>query len=140
MRIRVTLRFLFLALCLGLFGIMKPHAQMKIGNNPTRIHPTSILELESPNQALRLTQGDTAEINDVLSTLQGVTDIHDMNDAAVLAAEGLLLYQVSDQSLYMRTGGYWRRMASSDISDSLYVNKGLAIHDSIVIKGLGNAL
>lgn len=215
----VRIRYLLLTLFFGAFAILQASAQMKIGNNPTTIHPASILELESGNQGLRLSQGDTASVNTVLGT-EGVTN-PDTTSANGKAAEGLILYQPIDHSIYMRIGGWWRRIVSDanvdstfwklkgntgtdstnsflgtldqqalnigannkgyiiihsngiinvladssyfannvgfahsvtigdslnvnsgafKVSDSVYVGKPLAIHDSIVIKGLQNAL
>jgi hypothetical protein len=91
---------------------------MKIGNNPTTIHPASILELESGNQGLRLSQGDTASVNATLLT-EGVTN-PDTTSANGKAAEGLLIYQPIDNSIYMRVGGFWRRIVSEANVDSTF--------------------
>lgn len=216
MKHTVHAKYLLLTLFFGVFAVIQVSAQMKIGNHPTQIQPASILELESNNQALRLTQGDTAEVNNIIASESAQNGVSPDS-----AAEGMIMYQKSDNSLYMRVGGYWRRVVSSanvdstfwklkgntgtdsassflgtldnqplnmgangnkyiiihsngvldvladssyfsnkavfgksvtiadslnvnngalKVSDSVYIGKPMAIHDSIVIKGLGNAL
>lgn len=101
------------------------YAQMKIGNNPTQIHPASILELESGNQALRLTQGDTTDVNTVIGG-GSAANSHDTTQANVKAAEGMIMFQNSGDGfgLYMRVGGYWRKIMSPNNLDSTYFKIG----------------
>ncbi len=111
---RVLSLFSIISLCF----IFQARSQMKIGHHPTQIHPFSILELESSQQALRLTQGDTAEVNNVLSNVMNITNIHDTSLSKVKAAEGLIMFQTngnpSDIGLYMRMGGYWHKIVSDE--------------------------
>lgn len=108
-----------LTLVCGLLVSIQVHAQMKIGNHPTQIHPASILELESNNQALRLTQGDTLEVNGIIGNGDPANS-HDLTQETVQAAEGMIMYNNADHSLYMRIGGYWRQMTSADEVDSTF--------------------
>lgn len=119
MKNMVHVRYLFLTMAFGLFAVIQASAQMKIGNNPTQIHPASILELESGNQALRLTEGDTASVNATLLTLESVSP-GDTTSADGKAAEGLIMYQTMDHSIYMRIGGYWQRVVSGSQVDSTF--------------------
>jgi hypothetical protein len=81
---------------------------MKIGNHPTQIQPASILELESNNQALRLTQGDTAAVNAIITSESTLPD----GETAHYGAEGMIMYQNSDSSIYIRLQGYWHKVLS----------------------------
>lgn len=123
MKNTLPVRLLLLTLSLGVLTIFQAHGQMKIGNHPTQIHPASILELESNNQALRLTQGDTTAVNGIISS--------DTHSDKYNAAEGLVLYQSSDSSVYIRTQGSWRKMVTlSDVDSTFWKLKGNAGTDS----------
>ena len=112
-----------LTLFFGVFTVLGAHAQMKIGNHPTTIHPASILELESGNQALRLTQGDTIDVNAVIGT--------DTHTDKYQAAEGMIMYQEKDSSIYMRTQGSWRKVVSlTDVDSTFWKLQGNAGTDS----------
>lgn len=119
LRLRITL----LALFFGMLAGLQAHGQMKIGNHPTTIHPASILELESGSQALRLTQGDTLNVNAVIGT--------DTHTDKYLAAEGMIMYQQNDSSIYMRTQGYWHKVVSlSDVDSTFWNLRGNTATDS----------
>ncbi len=120
MKNMVRVRYLLLTLAFAVFAVIQASPQMKIGNHPTQIHPASILELESNNQALRLTQGDTAAVNNVITSVELAPNSYDTTNAQVKAAEGMIMYQNSDHSLYMRVGGYWRQIVSSANVDSTF--------------------
>src|SRR5438874_12710482 len=82
---------LFISL-LGM-GIMAK-AQLKIGDNPTSIQKSSILELESSRQGLLLPRlTDTAAIN------------------ALTPPDGMIIYLTSDNSLRLRSNGSWKKIA-----------------------------
>ena len=69
-------------------------AQLKIGDNPTSVRPSSILELESDRQGLLLTRlDDTVNIN------------------ALNPPAGTLIFLNSDSSLRIRSNGYWKKLA-----------------------------
>lgn len=108
----LRVRYLLLTLCFGLLAVLQAHSQMKIGNHPTTIHPASILELESNKQALRLTQGDTSDVNTVIGT--------DTHADKYQAAEGMIMYNTADSSVYMRTQGTWRKVVSLNDVDSTF--------------------
>jgi len=123
MKKTLRVRFLLLTLFFGTFAILQAHSQMKIGNHPTQIHPASILELESKNQALRLTQADTISINGIIGT--------DAHSDKYQAAEGLITYQTTDSSIYLRTQGTWRKVVTlSDVDSTFWKLKGNSGTDS----------
>ncbi|MFT3676084.1 MAG: hypothetical protein QM781_09325 [Chitinophagaceae bacterium] len=69
-------------------------AQLKVGDNPTSIHKSSILELESSRQGLLLPRlTDTAAIN------------------ALTPPDGMIIYLNSDNSLRLRSNGHWKKIA-----------------------------
>ncbi len=71
-------------------------AQLKIGDNPATINKASILELESLRQGLLLPR-----IPD--TTLAPLTT----------APDGMIIYFTGTQSLLVRRGGYWAKLADS---------------------------
>src|SRR5699024_10125125 len=104
--IKPTLLFCMLFLTIA----VSSKAQIKVGNHPTQIQPFSIIELESGNQGLRLTQiQDTTDINTVINSA-GATDVNNTNDPIVQDAEGLIVFQKKDSSVYIRTHGKWKRL------------------------------
>lgn len=69
-------------------------AQLKVGDNPTSIHKSSILELESTRQGLLLPRlADTTAIN------------------ALTPPDGMIIYLNSDNSLRLRSAGSWKKIA-----------------------------
>lgn len=99
----LLVRYLLLTLVLGLFAVMQASAQMKIGDNPTQINKSSILELESNQQGLLLTRiSDFTKIN----TLIGTNNV-----------DGMIVYYTGTgeegEGLYMRKGGNWVKVASA---------------------------
>ena len=111
-------------------------AQMKIGNHPTSIQPASILELESPNQALRLTQGDTAEVNNIIAT-----ESDQNGKTPYQLAEGLIMYQNLDSSFYMRMHGWWHKIISADaVNDEYFKLGGNTITTTSTFLGLKGAV
>jgi hypothetical protein len=88
---------LFLLVIIGT-GITA-NAQLKIGDNPTSIQKSSILELESSRQGLLLPRlADTAAIN------------------ALTPPDGMIIYLNSDKSLRLRSNGAWKKIA--DLSEA----------------------
>ncbi|MCW3467982.1 hypothetical protein [Chitinophaga nivalis] len=71
-------------------------AQLKVGDNPATINKASILELESVRQGLLLPR-----IPD--TTLAPLTS----------APDGMIIYFTGTQSLLVRRGGYWSKLADS---------------------------
>lgn len=70
------------------------NAQLKIGDNPTSIQKSSILELESTRQGLLLPRlADTAAIN------------------LLLPPDGMIIFLTTDQSLRLRSNGSWKKIA-----------------------------
>src|SRR6195952_2709095 len=75
---------------LGIFA----SAQLKVGDNPTTIQKSSILELESTRQGLLLPRlADTTGIN------------------ALTPPDGMIIYLNSDNSLRLRSNGSWKKIA-----------------------------
>ena len=71
------------------------NAQLKIGDNPTSIQKSSILELESTRQGLLLPRlTDTAAIN------------------SLTPPNGMIIYLTADNSLRIRSNGAWKKLAS----------------------------
>src|SRR5919202_988500 len=89
---------LFLLLSFLAFGMLA-NAQLKIGDNPTNIQKSSILELESTRQGLLLPRlADTAAIN------------------ALTPPDGMVIYLNADKSLRLRSNGQWKKIA--DLSEA----------------------
>jgi hypothetical protein len=86
----------FVLLFISLLGMgMMATAQLKIGDNPTSIQKSSILELESTRQGLLLPRlSDTAAIN------------------ALTPPDGMIIYLTADNSLRIRSNGAWKKLAS----------------------------
>lgn len=120
MKNMVRVRYLLLTLALGVFAVIQASAQMKIGNHPTQIQPASILELESNNQALRLTQGDTLKVNGIIATEATLPD----GETPYQAAEGMIMYNEGDSSFYMRMNGWWHKVMSADQVNAQYFKLG----------------
>ncbi|OQY96857.1 MAG: hypothetical protein B6D37_00915 [Sphingobacteriales bacterium UTBCD1] len=93
-RLFALLKKRFLLLISFLFAGILSQAQLKIGDNPTSIQKSSILELESTRQGLLLPRlSDTAAIN------------------ALTPPDGMIIYLTSDNSLRLRSNGYWKKIA-----------------------------
>ena len=76
-------------------------AQLKIGDNPTSIQKSSILELESSRQGLLLPRlTDTAAIN------------------ALNPPDGMIIYLNADNSLRLRSNGSWKKIADMSAASS----------------------
>src|SRR5690349_25114440 len=76
-------------------------AQLKIGDNPTSIQKSSILELESSRQGLLLPRlTDTVAIN------------------ALNPPDGMIIYLNADNSLRLRANGAWKKIADMAVANS----------------------
>lgn len=74
---------------------MLANAQLKVGDNPTNIQKSSILELESTRQGLLLPRlTDTAAIN------------------LLTPPDGMIIFLTPDKSLRIRSQGAWKKLAS----------------------------
>lgn len=70
-------------------------AQLKVGDNPTSVHKSSLLELEGSRQGLLLPRlADTTAIN------------------ALNPPNGMLIFLTADGSLRIRSSGYWQKLAN----------------------------
>lgn len=88
---------LFIALLLS--STILVNAQLKVGDNPTSIQKSSILELESTRQGLLLPRlADTTAIN------------------ALTPPDGMIIYLNADNSLRLRSNGSWKKIA--DLSEA----------------------
>ena len=74
---------------------MLANAQLKIGDNPTSIQKSSILELESTRQGL------------LLPRLTDTTAINSLNPP-----DGMIIYLTADNSLRIRSNNAWKKLAS----------------------------
>ncbi|ASZ11051.1 hypothetical protein KTO58_19995 [Chitinophaga pendula] len=86
---------------------MKADAQqLKLGDNPAVISKTALLELSSSNQGLLLPRlTDTAAINALLPA----------------TPTGMMIFLTSDNSLRIRKGGVWARLAETSSLPSSYI-------------------
>jgi hypothetical protein len=101
MRLSTFLRKRLLpVLSLLLAGVIA-QAQLKIGDNPTSIQKSSILELESSRQGLLLPRlADTAAIN------------------ALNPPDGMIIFLNADNSLRLRSNGSWKKIADMSAASS----------------------
>lgn len=82
-------------------------AQLKIGDNPTSIQKSSILELESTRQGLLLPRlSDTAAIN------------------LLTPPDGMIIFLSSDKSLRLRSNGSWIKLADLSTATSNWALTG----------------
>jgi hypothetical protein len=111
--LRIAARLLFA----GVFalGALTSKAQLKVGDNPTNIQRSAVLELESTRQGLLLPRlTDTTAIN------------------ALTPPDGMIIY-FSDgatpgpnRGLYVRKFGHWERMADASVAGSNWTLTGNA--------------
>lgn len=104
-------RKIVIALIFLLVGVLTTKAQVKIGNNPTVIKPSAILELESTRQGFLLPRlTDTAGIN-------GLTP-----------PDGMMIYLEpgagTGRGLYIRKSGYWQRITTDSSSNRSWTIDG----------------
>lgn len=82
-------------LALGLGIVFPAQAQLKVGDNPTSVQKSSLLELESSRQGLLLPRlSDTVAID------------------ALNPPNGMMIFLTADGSLRIRSGGIWKRLAN----------------------------
>ncbi|MEZ2415934.1 beta strand repeat-containing protein, partial [Muriicola sp. E247] len=83
MKRRILLTLLFMVLSAGLYS------QIKIGDNPQNLDPSSVLELESSNRVFVITRISTAEMN------------------AITPLPGAMVYNTDEQCLFYYEGTEW---------------------------------
>ena len=76
-----------LLLLLGLSNLV--NAQVKIGDNPETINPTSVLELESTNRVLVITRVDADQM------------------ATISPSRGALVYNTTEECIFYHNGSNW---------------------------------
>lgn len=104
---------LLVALLLG--STVMVNAQLKVGDNPTNIQKSSILELESTRQGLLLPRlADTTAIN------------------ALTPPDGMIIYLNADNSLRLRSNGSWKKIADLSEASANWSLKGNSGTDSTV--------
>lgn len=104
---------LLVALLLG--STVMVNAQLKVGDNPTNIQKSSILELESTRQGLLLPRlADTTAIN------------------ALTPPDGMIIYLNADNSLRLRSNGSWKKIADLSEASANWSLKGNSGIDSTV--------
>lgn len=79
----------FYIVLIGLLLCVTVHGQVKIGDNPQNIHPSSVLELESTTRALVVTRITTAQMN------------------AMVPLQGAVVYNTDNQCLHYYSGTAW---------------------------------
>ena len=99
----------FIVLSVCTFVLVRANAQLKIGDNPTTINKSSILELESSNQGLLLTR------------LSDTTTINGFNPP-----DGMIIYLTTDNSLRLRSNGAWRKIAEFQGTNAIQAINGVA--------------
>jgi hypothetical protein len=106
---------LLMAGCLA-FGSLTLKAQLKVGNDPTNIKKSAILELESDRQGLLLPRlQDTALINAITpAPLDGM--IIFLSSGAADANKGL----------YVRKNGHWEKVADANVAGANWSRTGNA--------------
>jgi hypothetical protein len=111
---RVSVKIFFLVILFTGIAIFAK-AQLKIGDNPTSIQKSSILELESSRQGLLLPRlTDTAAIN------------------ALTPPDGMIIYLTADNSLRLRSNGAWKKIADLAAANSNWSLIGNSGTDSTV--------
>ncbi|SHF67063.1 hypothetical protein SAMN03080594_106118, partial [Arenibacter palladensis] len=96
----------FFCLLLG----MAVQAQIKIGDNPQNIDPSSVLELESSSRVLVITRVNTAQMN------------------AITPAAGAMVYNTDVQCIHYYTGTEWK-----DICDAVAGSITFTSEDGTVV-------
>src|ERR1700755_2212382 len=100
-------RKVILAMFLIMGSAVAVNAQLKVGDNPTSIQKSSILELESSRQGLLLPRlADTTAIN------------------ALTPPDGMIIFLNSDKSLRLRSNGSWKKIADLSEANSNWSLKG----------------
>lgn len=74
------------------------YAQVKIGDNPSAIHPNSILELESTDKALVISRMSTAQMN-------AITPLH-----------GALVFNTDENCVFIYDGTSWKNLCNTGAS------------------------
>ena len=110
----MSVKIFFLAILFSGIAIFAK-AQLKIGDNPTSIQKSSILELESSRQGLLLPRlADTTAIN------------------ALTPPDGMIIYLTTDNSLRLRSAGAWKKIADLAAANSNWSLAGNTGTDSTV--------
>jgi len=89
------MRLLKAPLCLLLFCGFFSYSQIKIGDNPQNIDPSSILELESTSRAFVINRVTTAQMN------------------AIVPIEGAMVYNTDIQCLHYYDGENWLNLCEA---------------------------
>ncbi|MCJ7465409.1 MAG: hypothetical protein MUO53_01780, partial [Maribacter sp.] len=82
-------------LLFGLFAGVALHGQIKIGDNPQNLDPSSVLELESSNRVLVITRVTTAEMD------------------AITPIRGALAYNIDTNCIHFYDGTQWLNLCDS---------------------------
>ncbi len=76
-------------------AIISAFTQVKIGENPASIHPSSILELESSNRALVISRMSNTQMN------------------AITPLRGALIYNIDQNCVFLYDGSIWINLCDS---------------------------
>jgi len=111
--LRIAARLLFAGVLA--LGALTSKAQLKVGDNPTNIQRSAVLELESTRQGLLLPRlTDTTAIN-ALSPLDGMI---------IYFSDGVT--PGPNRGLYVRKFGHWERMADASVASGNWTLTGNA--------------
>jgi len=83
------MRNIYITLLITIFTGLTLSAQVKIGDNPQNIDPSSVLELESSDKVLVITRVTTAQMN------------------AITPSQGALCFNTDSQSVHYFDGAQW---------------------------------
>lgn len=79
------------------------YAQVKIGDNPSVIHPSSVLELESPDKVLVISRVNTSVMN------------------SITPLEGALVYNTDVKCVFFFNGTTWENLCNNGTSTGINV-------------------
>lgn len=80
------------------FTYISTYAQVKIGDNPSTINPTSILELESTDKALVISRMSDVQMN------------------SITPLRGALIYNTDQNCVFMYNGTNWQNLCNNAVS------------------------
>lgn len=98
---------LFVAACAATILTCPATAQVKIGNNPQTIDPSSLLELESPNKALYLSRASLTSTTDVATIPNPKAGMTVYNTNAAITGSAANPVLAGGKGVYYYDGARW---------------------------------
>ena len=111
MRKQIALPVLIIGLLIGSFG----SAQVKIGDNPQTIDPTSVLELESTERVLVITRVDSIQMSNITPN------------------RGALVYNTSADCVFYYNGTDWINLCGSDAAVAGFTTDPIVNENATII-------